>query len=1016
MRARHAFHLVLAGVLAFGAALAACGSPSNEPVPPDGGPSDGGGAADTGYDARIGDGGGGDGAAPGDAGTADSSAVDGATDAGTDTGSPDTGTPLPPYDGGPLNLHPTFTFESGPVRPVALSPDGTTLFVANTPNASLDIFTVTTSGLTPAGSVPVGIDPVAVAARTNTEIWVVNQISDSVSVVDTSTTPPHVMRTLLVGDEPSDIVFGGAGGTRAFITTAHRGQQRTDPSLASVPGAGDPQLTTPGVGRADVWVFDATNLGTTVGGTPLSIVSLFGDTPRALAVTPDGSTVYAAVFKSGNQTMATSPLLPCAGFDTPDASTTCTMNGVTVPGAPPGPATNYAGVTAPQVSMILKTDDAGVWRDVYGRDWTAATAFSLPDQDVFAINASTLATSATYLHVGTTLFGMAVNPVSGNVYVSNTEARNDLRFEGPGTYAKTTLQGHLAESRITVLSGTAVTPRYLNKHIDYSVLPAPAGTASHSLATPLDIVVSPDGSTLYVSAFGSSKIGVFPTAALENDTFNPVTQSSSYISVTGGGPGGLVLDAARNRIYVSTRFDDGVSVIDLGTGAETSHVLLTNPEPATISQGRPFLYDATQTSSNGEAACASCHMFGDDDHMVWDLGNPDSDVTNTPINIKLVLGATGNINGSGSPSALHPMKGPMTTQTLRGTVNHGPMHWRGDRVAGYFGTDMSTAPPYDSELAFKNFIQAFNTLVGLGPTFSTTDMQTFTNFGLSIAMPPNAVRSLDDSLNDAQAAGRSYFLGCDGLDSLTGAAVSCPDGGPPTSGGHQADGIPGYGFTCQGCHVLNPAMGFFGTDGESSFEGLPQIVKVPQLRNLYEKVGMFGAPADGRTTPGNNGNMGPQIRGVGFTNDGSVDTIFRFFQATVFDSTSGGKVGFAGGDAQRSAVEQYMLAFDGDLAPIVGQQVTLRSDNVTAAGPRIDLLIARAGAPFVSKLLGGNRTECSLSARMIVGGSAVSYFFQNGVFIPDNGTATLSDSALRALAATPGQEITYTCMPPGWQG
>ena len=52
----------------------------------------------------------------------------------------------------------------------------------------------------------------------------------------------------------------------------------------------DPQLTTPGVGRADVWVFDAHSLGRALGGTPLTIVTLFTDTPRALAVSPDGST------------------------------------------------------------------------------------------------------------------------------------------------------------------------------------------------------------------------------------------------------------------------------------------------------------------------------------------------------------------------------------------------------------------------------------------------------------------------------------------------------------------------------------------------------------------------------------------------------------------------------------------------------------------------------------------------------------------------------------------------------
>ena len=77
----------------------------------------------------------------------------------------------------------------------------------------------------------------------------------------------------------------------------------------------DPQLTTPGVGRADVWVFDADNLGATLGGTPLTIVTLFTDTPRALAVTPDGTTVYAAGFHSGNQHhhRSTSALVPDGG-------------------------------------------------------------------------------------------------------------------------------------------------------------------------------------------------------------------------------------------------------------------------------------------------------------------------------------------------------------------------------------------------------------------------------------------------------------------------------------------------------------------------------------------------------------------------------------------------------------------------------------------------------------------------------------------------------------------------------
>jgi YVTN family beta-propeller protein len=918
-----------------------------------------------------------------------------------------------------LVIKPTFTFESGPVRPVVLSPDGSRLFIANAPNGSLDIFSVSAEGISLASSVYVGVEPVAVAARSNTEVWVVNQVSDSVSVVDVGTTPPHVARTLLIGDEPSDIVFGGDGGTRAFVTTAHRGQQRTDPSLNGVPGAGDPQLTTPGVGRADVWVFDATALGTAVGGKPLAILTLFGDTPRALAVTPDGSTVYAAVFKSGNQTMATSSELPCDGFDTTDAGHPCDVFGVTVPGSPPGPATNYAGLAAPKVAMILKADAKGIWRDVLGRDWTSATAFSLSDEDVFSVDTTTLASQAAYSHVGTTLFNMAFNPQSGVLYVSNTEARNDLRFEGPGIFAGQTVQGHLAEARITVLSNAGVEPRFLNKHIDYSILPAPPATMRASLSTPLQLVVSGDGKTLYVAAFGSSKVGVFPTADIEDDSFDPVAQSDSYVSVSGGGPGGLALDEANQRLYVTTRFDNGLSVIDLPTGVETAHFALVNPEPTVVTAGRPFLYDSTRTSSNGEAACASCHMFGDKDNLVWDLGNPDADPVVTPISIKLSAAANSSINGSGSPATLHPMKGPMSTQTLRGMANNGPMHWRGDRAVGFFGTDPRTAPPYDAMLAFKNFIPAFNTLVGLGAPFSNDDMQTFANFALAIVMPPNPVRALDNSLNPAQAAGKSFFLGCDGLDSVTKAPVQCPDGGVPTSRGHLADGIPfpDLGFTCQGCHIFNPAMGFFGTDGESSFEALPQTTKIPQLRNLYDKVGMFGAPPNLRTNPGDNANTGFQVRGTGFEHDGSVDTLFRFLQAAVFNAPDAGSglVGFAGGDIQRRNVEQYLLAFDTDLAPIVGQQVTLRADNVQGVGPRIDLLIARAKTPFTSKILGPNATECDLIARAVVGGAARTYLLQaDSSFVPDDGTATLSDGALRALAATTGQEVTYTCLPPGW--
>jgi hypothetical protein len=48
-------------------------------------------------------------------------------------------------------------FETGQVRPLALSPDGTRLFAANTPDNRLEIFQIDGVGITHLGAVPVGL-------------------------------------------------------------------------------------------------------------------------------------------------------------------------------------------------------------------------------------------------------------------------------------------------------------------------------------------------------------------------------------------------------------------------------------------------------------------------------------------------------------------------------------------------------------------------------------------------------------------------------------------------------------------------------------------------------------------------------------------------------------------------------------------------------------------------------------------------------------------------------------------
>jgi cytochrome c peroxidase len=153
---------------------------------------------------------------------------------------------------------------------------------------------------------------------------------------------------------------------------------------------------------------------------------------------------------------------------------------------------------------------------------------------------------------------------------------------------------------------------------------------------------------------------------------------------------------------VLTRFDNRVAVIDTATRATLATHALHDPEPAQVALGRPFLYDAVATSGNGEASCASCHVFGDDDDLAWDLGNPDDPVSDNDFQPFLLA--------PGARQPFHPMKGPMTTQTLRGLATHGGLHWRGDRVTGFFGEDPCDDPAgaaCDEAFSFDNFIVAF---------------------------------------------------------------------------------------------------------------------------------------------------------------------------------------------------------------------------------------------------------------------------------------------------------------------
>src|SRR4051812_36057857 len=196
-------------------------------------------------------------------------------------------------------------FEADPVRPIAVLPNSGLVAVANTADDFLDLARPTERGVQACGAIKVGMRPVAVAlvreSRTDAELWVVNHLSDSLSIVhvDPTQCTGEVSETLFTGDEPRDIVVAksGNGQQRVFVTSAHRGQHHPIANARSgadlVLGAQNKQNQ----GLADVLVFDPKAPTATP-----KVVNLFTDTPRALAI-GDG-VVYAAGFKTGNRTTA----------------------------------------------------------------------------------------------------------------------------------------------------------------------------------------------------------------------------------------------------------------------------------------------------------------------------------------------------------------------------------------------------------------------------------------------------------------------------------------------------------------------------------------------------------------------------------------------------------------------------------------------------------------------------------------------------------------------------------------
>ena len=163
-----------------------------------------------------------------------------------------------------------------------------------------------------------------------------------------------------------------------------------------------------------------------------------------------------------------------------------------------------------------------------------------------------------------------------------------------------------------------------------------------------------------------------------HDTFVP-SAANQIASAAAARPASCSTSHER-RLYVLTRFDNAISVRRHHERSEVAHVPLHNPEPASVMNGRPLplrraLIARATATRRARAATSSATS------TAW----PGTSATPTTGDSTILDRSSARSSISSRISRcpeFHPMKGPMTTQSLRGMANHGPMHWRGDRTGG----------------------------------------------------------------------------------------------------------------------------------------------------------------------------------------------------------------------------------------------------------------------------------------------------------------------------------------------